>query len=164
MTGVGWERDGRLLADLRAALADRTSGPPVAYTESALAAFRIGRIDGPTAVAELAFDSAYDPEPAGRTRASSSTRLLAFRAEGYAVDVEIGDDGLLGQVHPDRPGPPPVGTVAGQNVEGVFGAAELDEVGGFVLPLPPAGPIRLRAHLSDLTVLTSWLLLRYPTV
>ena len=67
-----------------------------------MAAFLIGRIDGPTGVAELVFDSALDPEPAGLTRASGSTRLLAFRADGFAVDIELGEDELLGQLYPDH--------------------------------------------------------------
>jgi hypothetical protein len=157
---VGWERDARLLADLRVALAG-PGGP--GFTDSALAAFRIGRGGGPAGLAELLFDSAFDPEPAGRLRASSSTRLLAFRADGYALDLEIGEDGLLGQVHPDGSGPVPGGTVTGEGFGGVFGAAELDEVGGFALPRPAPGPVRLRARLGDRAIVTSWLLLRYPT-
>jgi hypothetical protein len=167
MNAAGWERDGRLLADLRAALAAEPAtdpaghSTPAGYHELALAAFRIGRTGDPVCLAELTFDSACDPEPAGRTRTSHSARLLAFRADGYAIDVEIGGDGLLGQLHPDRPGPVPTGSVGVQSPHGLFGEATLDEVGGFALPLPPPGPVRLRARLTDLTVVTSWLLLRY---
>jgi hypothetical protein len=154
-----WEQDGRLLADLRAALPGRH--PSLAeYAESALAAFVIGRTDA--GVAELVFDSALDPEPAGLTRASSSARLLAFRADGYAVDVEVGEDELLGQVYPDGAGVTPVGSVTGQTVHGEFGESALDDVGGFALPLPPAGPIRLRARVGERTIVTSWLVFRNP--
>jgi hypothetical protein len=163
MTTSGWEYDGRLLADLRAALPGRTPGPTDHYTELAVAAFQLGRDDGPTGLAELVFDSACDPEPAGLTRSSGTARLLAFRAAGYTLDVEIGDDGLLGQLHPDGSGSAPAGSVSAQTVEGMFGEAPLDEVGGFTLPLPPPGPMRLKAQLGGLTVVTSWLVLRYPT-
>lgn len=178
MNQRSWYDDPTLWADLRTAVTHNAvthevraasrgehdvGRTPDGFTEFALAAFHIGRIDGSASVAELVFDSACDPEPAGLTRGTSAVRLLAFRADGYAVDVEIGNHSLLGQLYPERLAPAPLGLVTGQTVQGVFGDTLLDEAGGFELPLPPSGPVRFRADLTGgLTLVTSWLVLRYP--
>jgi hypothetical protein len=153
MNGPGWDHDDRLLIDLGTAVDG--------FTSSAIAAFRLGRAGGATALAELVFDSACDPAPAGATRTSGAPRLLSFHAEGVGVDVELGDAELLGQVYPGSGGPAPAGSVAVESAGAVSASVALDEVGGFALPLPPPGPVRLRVHLTGRTVVTSWLVLRY---
>ncbi|MET7426462.1 hypothetical protein [Dactylosporangium sp. NPDC005555] len=160
-----WDHDRRLLGDLHAALAGPSADD---FLSPALAAFRIGRAGGPAAVAGLVFDSACDPPPAGAVRSvpaalsAQSARLLTFRADRCTVDVEIHEDGMLGQVHLDLPDPLEGRPVTGQTPDRAFGAARLDAVGGFELPLPAPGPVRLRLDLPDRTVVTSWLVLRYP--
>jgi len=165
MSRPDWERDAPLLSDLHEALTGDVPSP-AEFTESAVAAYAIGRPDAAADLAELVFDSACDPPPAGAARSLAAGRLLAFRSERFDLDVEIGPDGLLGQVYLHDAGIGPVagGSIAAESVPGAVGLAEaaaLDEVGGFTLPLPPPGPVRLRVRLPGGLVVTSWLVLRY---
>ena len=168
MSARRWDRDEDLLTDLRSVRPGR-SGPPAApspeYVRAALTAFHAGRTGTASRLAELAFDSHLDPAPAGLTRSVRSARLLAFRVAGYHVDVEVTADGLLGHLHreqTDDPGGTAGGHVTGQTVEGDFDSVELELLGSFELRLPPPGPFRLRAQVAGATVVTSWVLLRYP--
>jgi hypothetical protein len=145
---------------------------PELFRQQALSAYRIGRSHialssgGRTSLAELVFDSACDPEPAGLTRAVGSARLLAFRTDRYAIDIEVTESGLVGQVYAidgtDPASADVVGEVVGETPHGAFGDAPLADLGGFELPLPAPGPIRLRADFASGAVVTSWLALRYP--
>jgi hypothetical protein len=160
-----WEDDDRLVTDLHTALL--SGGPvPELFRQQALSAYRIGHTGGGTSLAELVFDSACDPQPTGQSRAAGPARLLAFRTHHHAIDIEVTESGLVGQVYPIDAVHPAVdeilGQIAGETPYGIFGDTALTEMGGFELPLPAPGPMRLRAEVAGSVSVTSWLVLRYP--
>jgi hypothetical protein len=83
----------------------------------------------------------------------AALRALTFTSASVTIELEIGEDVLLGQLVPPRPGAVEVQVVTGDVV-----TAEVDEVGGFaVRPLPPAS-FRLRCRTADGgDVLTGWI-------
>ncbi|MBG6065016.1 hypothetical protein DDE19_12200 [Micromonospora ureilytica] len=166
MNGRRWDDDRWLVTDLHTALSPGGLSSEL-LRQQALSAFDIGRTHSQAILAELVFDSACDPEPAGPIRAVGSARLLAFRTDRLAIDIEVTESGLVGQVYtidgtdPAAPDEPLL-EVVGETPQGVFGHSPLAELGGFELPLPAPGPVRLRAILAEGTMVTSWLVLRYP--
>lgn len=166
MNGRRWDDDRRLVTDLHTALS-RGGMSPELLRQQALSAYHIGHTRGQASLAELVFDSACDPEPAGPIRATGSARLLAFRTDRLAIDVEVTESGLVGQVYtidgtdPAAPDETLI-DIVGETPQGAFGHCPLAELGGFELPLPAPGPVRLRATLAEATMVTSWLVLRYP--
>src|SRR5688572_6962189 len=154
------------VTDLHTALI-RGGVAPELLRQQALSAYDIGHTGGQASLAELVYDSACDPEPAGPVRAAGSPRLLAFRTDRYAIDIELAESGLIGQVYTIDDTDPAApneafGDVVGETPHGVFGDVPIAELGGFELPLPAPGPVRLRAELADGPVVTSWLVLHYP--
>lgn len=98
MNGRRWDDDRWLVTDLHTALSPGGLSSEL-LRQQALSAFDIGRTHGQAILAELVFDSACDPEPAGPIRAVGSARLLAFRTDRLAIDIEVTESGLVGQVY-----------------------------------------------------------------
>ncbi|MEU4777711.1 hypothetical protein [Micromonospora sp. NPDC023633] len=146
--------DDALLAELRAALRD--SGPvPEEFLAAARAAFSWRSVDAELALAELTFDSACDPQPAGLTRSTGSARTLTFRTGAVVVEIEVTPTGVVGQLSPARGGRVTARTSAGQYEE-----VPVDAVGYFSMGAPPAGPVQLCAHTDGYAVATAWVSLR----
>jgi hypothetical protein len=139
------------LAELAAALREATSVPPelLALADEALT-WRT--VDAELALAELVFDSACDPAPAGATRSGGSVRTLAFHGRDIALEIEVSRAGIVGQVIPATGG-----HVTGLSMYGAFDRAPIDETGCFVLGVPPAEPVRLRVDTGARVVSTIWL-------
>jgi hypothetical protein len=144
-----WEDEGALLAELGAALAEARAVPPE-FAAVGEATFAWRTVDAELMLAELLFDSAVDQGLPVRS-GHGSTRSLAFGGAGVTIEIEVGPTGIVGQVSP-----PSDGQIVCQTVDGDCGAAQLDEVGLFVLPAPPSGPIRLRASTAGYRLATSW--------
>ncbi|MGK5517736.1 hypothetical protein ACSNN9_00060 [Micromonospora sp. URMC 107] len=146
--------DDALLAELRAAVRD--SDPvPEEFLAAARAAFSWRSVDAELALAELTFDSACDPQPAGLTRSTGSARTLTFRTGAVVVEIEVTPTGVVGQLSPARGGRVTARTSAGQYEE-----VPVDAVGFFSMGAPPAGPVQLRAHTAGYAVATAWVSLR----
>jgi hypothetical protein len=138
------------LDELAAALGEAGSVPEQLLA-AADAALTWLTVDAELALAELVFDSACDPAPAGPTRSGGSVRTLAFHGADIAVEVEVSQAGIVGQVIPASGG-----HITGTAMHGAFDEAPIDEIGCFVLRAPPAGPIRLRVDTGAHSIGTSW--------
>ncbi|MDF3301774.1 hypothetical protein [Streptomyces tropicalis] len=121
---------------------------PAELRRLAVEAFALHDLDA--RLAELTFDSLVDALPV--RGATDVPRMLTFRAGGLTVDVEVGGDGLLGQLIP--PGPARIEVLSGPR-PGVPIVA--DELGRFAGDAPPAGPFALRLRTGGETVVTEWL-------
>jgi hypothetical protein len=139
-----------LLAELAAAMRESASVPPQLLA-AADATLTWRTVDADLVLAELVFDSACDPAPAGATRSGSSVRTLAFHGRDIALEIEVSRAGIAGQVIPADGG-----QVTGLSMHGVFDRAPIDETGCFVLGAPPPGPIRLRVDTGARRVGTCW--------
>lgn len=142
--------DDALLAELRVALRESREVPDDFLT-AARAALTWRTIDAELAVAELVFDSACDPEPAGLTRSSGSARTLTFRSGPVVVEIEVTGAGITGQLSPAAGG-----RVTARTTGGTYDQAEVDAVGFFTLGAPPPGPVRIHATTSEYEIATSW--------
>jgi hypothetical protein len=81
----------------------------------------------------------------------AAPRTLTFRGEQLSVEIEIDDNGIVGQLIPPQPG-----QVTLVTSDGPQAAAQADEVGCFALPLPPPGPMRLDCELNGNRFVTEW--------
>ncbi|MFY1672600.1 hypothetical protein ACN27G_21975 [Plantactinospora sp. WMMB334] len=132
----------------------RTTGAEE-FLAAGYAAFSWRTVDAELAIAELTFDSACDPEPAGLTRSAGSARALAFHAGPVVVAIEVTGTGIVGQLSPARGG-----RVAARTPRGTYEEVAVDAVGFFSLGPPPSGPVQLQAHTPEYAVATSWVSLR----
>jgi len=145
-----------LVAEIVAAM-EEARAVPAADLAAARAAYAWRTVDAELALAELIFDSACDAEPAGLTRFAGSpsgpplARTLAFRGGRVAIDLEVTEAGIVGQVSPATGG-----RVVARTADGVFDEAELGPIGFFALGTPPPGPVQLCAYTDSYAVATSW--------
>lgn len=137
-------RDETLLAQLRQAV-DRVDPVPTRLVESAKAAYTWRTVDEELAL--LQFDSLADTEV--RVRSAGGVQL-SFAADRAAVEVDIGDGGLVGQVVP-APDDLHILLRSGDRVE-----VQVDEHGQFAVDRPSTSPIRLEATYGDGRVVTEW--------
>lgn len=142
--------DDTLLAELRVALREPREVPEE-FLAAARSAFTWRTIDAELAVAELVFDSATDPEPAGLTRSSGSARTLTFRNGPVVIEIEVTAAGVTGQLSPARGG-----RVTLRTMDGAYDQATVDALGFFTLRTPPPGPVRIYASVGEHAIATSW--------
>ncbi|MFE8945876.1 hypothetical protein [Streptomyces sp. NPDC007856] len=101
-------------------------------------------------IAELTFDSLVDALP---VRGMPDTpRMLTFSAGEVTVDVEVTEDGLIGQVLPPQ----------SARIEVLGGPrtalpVAVDTLGRFTSDTPPAGPFALRLRTGTEVIVTEWL-------
>ncbi|MGW0210752.1 hypothetical protein ACWDZ8_34950 [Streptomyces sp. NPDC003233] len=101
-------------------------------------------------IAELTFDSLVDALP---VRGIPDTpRMLTFSAGEVTVDVEVTEDGLIGQVLPPQ----------SARIEVLGGPrtalpVAVDTLGRFTSDTPPAGPFALRLRTGTEVIVTEWL-------
>ncbi|WP_448317126.1 hypothetical protein [Streptomyces sp. CO7] len=123
---------------------------PTALREAALAAFALHDLDA--RLAELTFDSLLDAAPVRGTE--DGPRMLTFAAGDLTVDVEVGEDGLLGQLLPPQAAGVEVLTRPAPEAAARCAA---DETGGFSCAVEVTGPFALRVRAGDEVVVTEWL-------
>ncbi|MCA2201910.1 hypothetical protein ACWDLL_20785 [Streptomyces griseoincarnatus] len=121
---------------------------PPALLQSAVDAFALRDLEA--RVAGLTFDSLVDAIPV--RGAAAAPRMLTFTAGEVTLDVELTEDGLIGQVLP--PAPARIEVLAGSRPATT---ATADDMGRFTAPVTPSGPFALRLHTTDETVMTEWL-------
>ncbi|MGY5048330.1 hypothetical protein ACWDE0_22260 [Streptomyces sp. 900105755] len=101
-------------------------------------------------VAELTFDSLVDAIPVRGVE--DPPRMLTFQAGELTVDVEVTEDGLLGQLLPPQ----------SARIEVLGGPAAahpltVDALGRFTHDTPPTGPFALRLRTGGDVIVTEWL-------
>ncbi|GHA07406.1 hypothetical protein ACFOOM_15555 [Streptomyces echinoruber] len=150
--GTGEETDdasgtGVLEAELRqaAAILDPV---PAELRRIAVEAYALHDLDA--RLAELAFDSLQDASPV--RGADDTPRMLTFRAGEVTVDVEVTEQGLIGQVLPPRPAR--IEVLGGPHA---VAALTADDRGRFTGDTPPAGPFALRLRTGGEVIVTEWL-------
>ncbi|MBT2904876.1 hypothetical protein [Streptomyces sp. McG8] len=121
---------------------------PPALLQSAIDAFALRDLEA--RVAELTFDSLVDAIPV--RGAAAAPRMLTFSAGGTTLDVELTEQGLIGQVLP--PAPARIDILTGPRPDTT---ATADDMGRFTAPVIPSGPFALRLRTPDEVVLTEWL-------
>ncbi|GAA3621533.1 hypothetical protein [Microlunatus ginsengisoli] len=110
-------------------------------------------------LARLVFDS-WKAEHAGAIRSGDvrpPVRTLAFECCALSVEIEVYGGELIGQV-----GPPGPALVSMQPSAGEMVTVETDELGCFVLPRPPDGPLRFKVTHAGGRVVTEWTRLHFP--
>ncbi|MEQ8144731.1 hypothetical protein [Streptomyces sp. OP7] len=121
---------------------------PAALLQSAVDAFALVDLDA--RVAELTFDSLADAIPV--RGAADTARMLTFTAGEVTLDVEVTEEGLIGQVLP--PGPARIEVLDGPRPAASVTA---DDMGRFTAETAPSGPFALRLRTDDDVVVTEWL-------
>ncbi|MEZ3181643.1 hypothetical protein KYY02_24005 [Streptomyces pimonensis] len=137
---------GLLEEELRQAAAVLDPMPP-ALLQIAVDAYALHDLDA--RVAELTFDSLADAVPV--RGATGVPRMLTFTAGEVTLDVEVTEEGLMGQVLP--PGPARIEVLGGPQAAVPLTA---DDLGRFTAA-PPSGPFALRLRTDDDVVVTEWL-------
>ena len=144
-----WWNDDDLMAELGAAL--REEQVQEGIIRAGQAAFAWRTVDAELEI--IGLDTASALAGTGQVRGDHSgfPRTLFFHGERVSVEVEIDDAGLMGQLTP--PGP---GQVTLITADGPQASVSTDEVGGFILPQPGCGPMRLKCTLGADHFLTEW--------
>lgn len=153
MTSARWDDDEQLLADLADAV-QPAPDVPEHLLRSAQAALTWRTIDEELALATLQFDSALHETVGVRGAGDEAVRTLAFTWDELSMEIEVGKDGVIGQLIPAI-----AAEVALATQQGDYAAATADEVGSFVLPRPAAGPVRLVCRHGESSLTTPWLVL-----
>ena len=118
---------------------------------AAQAAFTWRTVDADLEILSLESELAVSDAARVRGTGPGAPRMFAFHGDRLSVEIEIDDDGIVGQLTP--PGPARVTLVT---PDGPLAAADADEVGGFTLPAPPPGPMRLDCQRGSDRFLTEW--------
>ncbi len=120
------------------------------HIRAAQAAFTWRTVDADLEI--LGLETELAPAGAAQVRGSpASPRTFTFHGEGLSVEIEIDEDGIVGQLTP--PGPARVTLLT---ADGPQAATEADEVGCFSLPPPSPGPMRLDCQRGADRFLTEW--------
>jgi hypothetical protein len=140
--------DDELLRELRDALQEPSVDER--HIRAAQAAFTWRTVDADLEI--LGLEAELAPAGAAQVRGSpGSPRMFTFHGERLSVEIEIDEDGIVGQLTP--PGPARVRLLT---ADGPQAATEADEVGCFSLPPPPPGPMRLDCQRGADRFLTEW--------
>ncbi len=145
---VPWTDD-ELLHELSAALREQPADEDI--VRAGRAAFSWRTVDAELLALDL--DSAADLAASALVRGGElgAPRMLAFGGDQLSVEIEIDETGIAGQLIPARPGRVTLVTPDGPQF-----TAQADDVGGFTLPPPPAGPVRLDCLQGEVRFVTQW--------
>jgi hypothetical protein len=144
-----WDDDQRLMDDLIEAI--QAAGPiSGTVADHAQSAWCWRTVDEELLVASLSFDSL--DEPVGVLRAApGEPRTLVFTAAPLSIELEINARGVLGQVVP-----PGEGEITVEGSDGTVVGTMADDLGFFVFPTIPQGPVRLRCETATGRLVTHW--------
>jgi hypothetical protein len=118
---------------------------------AAQAAFTWRTVDAELEILSLETELAMRDTATVRDAGKAAPRVFAFHGERLSVEIEVDDDGIVGQLTP--PGPARITLVT---PDGPQAAADADEVGCFSLPAPTPGPMRLDCQRGSERFLTEW--------
>jgi hypothetical protein len=141
----GPDPDAALASELAAAV-ERADPVPPAAVSAAKTLLGWRSIDDDLAL--LQFDSA---ESSGAVRGQATTRQLSFEATSASIEIELSEDGIIGQVVP-----PQAADVELRVVGGPPTTVTANALGQFSLPRPPSGAVHVRARLAEGAVSTAW--------
>jgi hypothetical protein len=153
MSWSAWADDDALLNELRGALAEEAVD--AGMIEAAQAVFTWRTVDAELEVLGLDAEAAGTVPARGAGPGAESARRFKFRGERLSVEAEIDEEGIVGQLIP-----PGAGQVTLVTADGPSAVTRTDEVGGFALPPPPLGPIRLDCRLGTDHFVTEWISIR----
>ena len=148
----GWD-DEQLLGALREAMRARQAVPSW-FVEMGKNAYAWHNIDAE--LAQLTYDSqAETKEPAFVRSEAASIRALTFTSARLSLELEVGENSLIGQVIP-----PQAGTLETHTKDGLT-TSRVDESGYFAVEPIPASPFRLRFQTAGggVDVVTGWITL-----
>ena len=147
----GWD-DEQLLEALREAMQARQA-VPAWFVTMGKNAYAWHNIDAE--LAQLTYDSQADTEQLAFVRSETALiRSLTFTSAHLSLELEVGEESLLGQVIP-----PQAGTVETYTKAGLT-TSPVDESGFFAVEPIPASPFRLRFHTAGgADVVTGWITL-----
>jgi hypothetical protein len=147
-----WD-DEQLLALLKEALQD-SQAVPSDFIEAGKNAYAWHGVDDE--LAQLSYDSERDRDAVAGVRSeAASIRALTFTSPTLTIELEVGENALLGQLVPTGEG-----TIDVQTRAGDVATVSVDEVGCFpISPIPPS-PFRLRCQTAGgPSVVTGWITL-----
>lgn len=147
-----WD-DEQLLALLKEALQD-SQAVPSDFIGAGKNAYAWHGVDDE--LAQLSYDSERDRDAVAGVRSeAASIRALTFTSPNLTIELEVGENALLGQLVPTGEG-----TIDVQTRAGDVATVSVDEVGCFpISPIPPS-PFRLRCRTaSGPSVVTGWITL-----
>ena len=147
-----WD-DEQLLALLKEALQD-SQAVPSDFIEAGKNAYAWHGVDDE--LAQLSYDSERDRDAlAGVRSEAASICALTFTSPNLTIELEVGENALLGQLVPTGEGTIEVLTQAG-----VTSLIPVDEVGCFPVTPIPDSPFRLRCRtVAGPSVVTGWITL-----
>ena len=146
-----WARDDEvLLAHIRDALIgdDQVT---VRMREAAKAAYSWRTVDEELELLMMSADSALEGT-LGVRGSTTSDRMVSFTGTTFNVEIEIGDDMILGQLYPVGSGMVTLTTAAGLSAE-----TNTDDIGFFMIARPAQGPVRLRCAIAGVEAITEWI-------
>jgi hypothetical protein len=126
---------------------------PADFVAAAKDAFAWHNIDAE--LARLTYDS-RDADYALATRTeAASIRALTFTSDRLTIELEVGQDSLVGQIVPAQPAVVSVLPRSGNEI-----VIEADEIGCFSVEPIPLGQFRLRCRISaGVETMTGWITL-----
>jgi hypothetical protein len=144
------DSDDALMQELKEAFA-RERAVPEHVMEAARAAYDWRGLDDELELLTLSFDSLVADAAGVRGPAKAGPRMLVFDGEKVTIELELGDDVLMGQVVPARSD-----RVIVESADGRVDEADADDAGFFLLRRPAHGPIRLKLRQA-VGVVTGWI-------
>jgi hypothetical protein len=151
MSSRWWMDDDRLLGALGDAL--RAGPVPEDLVEAGKRAYAAHDLDAQFAA--LIYDSARDGEAelVATREEPAFLRAMSFGSAGLTIEIEIGEDAILGQLLP-----PQAGVVNVQLAKGEGVTIAIDEAGGFVIRPIPSASFRLHCRgAAGVSALTDWI-------
>jgi hypothetical protein len=148
MPSVWWDDDASLLAELDEAWYSAQQ-VPAEFIEAGKAVWVPPDLDAE--LAQLIYDS--QREPAGVRTDTAELRALTFASATQTIELEVAENGLLGQLVP-----PCRSHIEVQLRDGGTTSASADELGFFTIPTVPGSAFRLRYRTAGgVEVITSWI-------
>ncbi len=150
MDPTQWDRsDDDLMGELKEALEEARSVPPD-LLEAAKAAFTWRTVDEELEMLALSYDSAMADTALVRS-VGSPERMLVFESEDLTMEIEVGEEVLMGQVVPTRPG-----RAILEDPQGTLQETEADDGGFFLFRRPTTSPVRVKWIAGETRVVTAW--------
>jgi hypothetical protein len=118
---------------------------------AAQAAFTWRTVDADLEILSLETELAVRDTAMVRDAGQAPPRVFVFHGDRLSVEIEIDDEGIVGQLTP--PGPARITLLT---PDGPQAGADADEIGCFSLPAPPPGPMRLDCQRGSERFLTEW--------